>query len=244
MTPKLPYRLWRLVQIFKWLAFCGFLFAELIIFEINPVAAVVIFVAVFAVAYELKKGKDDMPEDKPEIKITKEMITEPPKVDEIMNRYFELSDIIQHDKDDRTKLRACLESYKLLPHFVKYWLAENDELPPTILCRDAGIKLFMRAAQWANAEFAIKTCAAVGALPDDGQAALEYLHRYKNTAIILVKFLATHAGYPQKDIYKALADADQDILKEILRSSLIIKKIKSKDTNLLYLNCDVCKSIF
>lgn len=234
-----PFRLWRIVKVFKVLAFLAFLFAEILIFELNPFAAVVIWIAVFAIAYELKKEPV-----MPEVKITQEMITEPPKVDEIMNRYFELSDIIRYDKDVRNKLSACLESYKLLPHFVKYWLAENDELPPTILCRDVGIKLFMRAAQWHNAETGIKTCAAVGALPDDGQAALDYLHRYKNTAIILVKFLVGNAGYPQKDIYKALADADREILKEILRSSFIIKKVKFKDTNLLYLNCDVCKSIF
>ena len=244
MRPKLPYRLWRIVQVGKWLAYFGFLFFEVVLFEVNPFASVVIFVAVFAVAYELKKRKDDMPEDKPEIKITKEMITEPPKVDEIMNRYFELSDIIQHDKDVRNKLGACRATYKILPHFVKYWLEENDELPPTILCRDVGIKLFMRAAQWSNAEIAIKTCAAVGLYSDNGKAALEYLRRYKNTAIILVKFLVGNAGYPQKDIYKALADADQDILKEILRSSFIIKKVKFRDTNLLYLNCDVCKNNF
>jgi len=227
----LPYRLWRLVQVGKWIACFGFLSFEVVLFEFNPVAAVIVWAAVFLLLKP--KQKETI---MPEVKITQETITEPPKVDEIMNRYFELSEIIRHDKDVRNKLRACRASYKILPYFVKHWLEENDELPPTILCRDVGIKLFMRVGQWYNAELAIKTCAAVGALPDDGQAALDYLRRYKKTVQAAVKLIQDNEGFLQDQIYKALPNADQDCLKDFVRSSLLIDKIKIGKTNALYIN--------
>ena len=43
MRPKLPYRLWLLVQVGKWLGYFGFLFFEVVLFEVNPFAAVSLY---------------------------------------------------------------------------------------------------------------------------------------------------------------------------------------------------------
>lgn len=157
-------------------------------------------------------------------------------VKDLFEEYFALSDVIKNGKDFQRRLAACRRSYELLPYFVKYWLAENDELPPTIMCRDIGIKLFMRGAKWDCAESAIKKCAELGLYNDNGQAALNYFNRYKKAAFTVINFLLINPGFKQKNIYKALPDVDKDCLEEIMRSSVIVKKARAGDTNLIYIN--------
>ena len=162
-------------------------------------------------------------------------------VKELFEEYFALSDVIKNGKNFNRRLTACRRSNELLPYFVKYWLAENDELPPTIMCRDVGIKLLMRGAQWDCAESAIKKCAELGLYDDNGQAALNYFNRYKKAAFAVINFLLVNPGFKQKNIYKALPEVDQDCLKEIMRSSVIVKKIRAGDTYLIYINSDALR---
>lgn len=155
--------------------------------------------------------------------------------EEMYKRYYELSDIIKKEKDNRLRLRACEESYTMIKVFVDNQLEEFGDIPPTILCRDVGIKLYMRVGQWLRAENAIKKCVAAGIIADGGRADFEYLARYVKAAKVAIKFLQSHEGYLQKNIYKAL-NSEDEFLKKFIRSTLLIDKVKFGDTNKLFIN--------
>ena len=148
--------------------------------------------------------------------------------------YFRLSDEIQHSKDIQTKLAACEETYKILPEFVRAYLKDSNRLPDTILCRDVGVELYMRLGQWSAARTAVEKCAAAGVYSDGGQAAFDYLERYRRTAELALAFLKSNPRFLQKNIYRALPEADKKCLKSFTRSSLLIRKEKSGNTNKLY----------
>lgn len=155
-------------------------------------------------------------------------------VEEPFKTYYDLSDAIRNSRDVKAKLAACEASYEILPAFVRAWLKDSDKLPPTILCRDVGVELYLRLGQWANARVAIAKCAVAGAYPDGGLEALNYLERYRRTAELALEFLRANSGYLQKNIYRALPEADKDCLKSFTRSSLLIRKENFGNTNKLY----------
>ena len=154
---------------------------------------------------------------------------------ELFKTYFRLSDEIQHSKDVQRKLAACEATYKIPPEFVRAYLKDSDKLPDTILCRDVGVELYMRLGQWDKARAAINKIAAAGAYSDGGQAASDYLNRYQHAAELALKFLKSNPGFLQKNLYRALPEADKDCLKSFARSSFLIRKEKSGNTNKLYL---------
>lgn len=158
------------------------------------------------------------------------------EVGEPFKTYFRLSEIIDKSKDIEERLAACEASYKILPQFVREWLKDCDRLPDTILCRDVGVDLYLRLGRWNEAAVAIAKCNVAGVYDDDGQAAIEHFQKYKLTAELALEFLSVNPGYLQRDIYKALAatPADKDCLKEFTRSTLLIRKEKSGNTNKLY----------
>lgn len=149
--------------------------------------------------------------------------------------YFRLSDEIKNSKDVQTKLAACEASYKILGDFVHEWMKDSTRLPSTILCRDVGVELYLRLGEWSKARIAIAKIAAAGAYTDGGREALHHLERYRRTAELAIEFLRANAGFLQRNIYRALPDADKDCLKSFTRSSLLIRKEKSGNTNKLYL---------
>lgn len=155
-------------------------------------------------------------------------------IEEPFRTYFQLSDKIQKAKDINAKLAACEESYKILPDFVRAWLAESDRLPDTIRCRDVGVDLYMRQGEWAKARSAIEKCAAAGVYDDDGQAEIDYLERYQQAAQAALSFIEKNPGYLQKNIYKALPEVDRDCLKKFARWSQLIRKEPQGNTNRLY----------
>ena len=150
--------------------------------------------------------------------------------------YFRLSEEIKSERDIEKKLAACEASFEILPAFVRESLKDSPKLPDTILCRDEAPKLYLRLGRWAQAEAAIKKCRQAGAYDDGGRSALEHLKRYRSAAESALAFLESHAGFLQKDLYKALPDVDRDCLKEFARSSQLIRKVKSGSTNKLYLS--------
>lgn len=155
-------------------------------------------------------------------------------VGEPFETYFRLSEIIDKSKDIEERLAACEASYKILPRFVRAWLKDSDRLPDTILCRDVGVELYLRLGRWKDARNAIEKCAGAGVYDDDGAAMFDYYERYKHTAELALVFLKANEGYLQKNIYRALPDADQECLRKFTRSSLLIRKEKSGGTNKLY----------
>ena len=152
-------------------------------------------------------------------------------------RYFELSERIRASRDIYDKLTACEESFKVLKKFVETELAEYEELPPKILCRDVAPKLYMQLGEFEKARRAIKICAEAGTYDDDGAAEFDYLTRYETTARTAIEFLREHKGILQRDVYKAFAGTaiDKACLKEFLRASRLIRKEKSGTTNKLFL---------
>ena len=156
------------------------------------------------------------------------------EVDEPFTTFYKLSEDIRTSRDIADKLAACEASYKILPEFVRLTLADWGKLPDSILCRDEGAKLYMRLGDWSAARSAIDKCIAAGAYPDGGAEALNHLARYEQAARLALAFLDKNPGFPQNKIYKALPAADQDCLKEFVRSSLLIRKEKFGRTNKLY----------
>ena len=155
-------------------------------------------------------------------------------VDEPFATYFRLSEEIRSGKDIHAKLAACEASYKILWTFVNVYRKDFGRLPDSIPCRDVGVELYLRLGQWDKARAAIELCAKVAAYDDHGKAALEHFNRYKETAELAIDFLRHNEGFLQKNIYKALPDADKDCLKSFVRSSLLIRKEKAGSTNKLY----------
>ena len=107
-------------------------------------------------------------------------------MDEPFATYYRLSEIIETSKDIYAKLAACEETYKILPKYVRAELKECGNLPDTILCRDVGIDLYLRLGLWTKARVAINKCILAGVYEDNGQAALDYFNRYKQTAEIVL----------------------------------------------------------
>lgn len=154
--------------------------------------------------------------------------------DEPFTTFYKLSEDIRTSRDISAKLAACESSYKILPEFVRLTLADWGKLPDSIRCRDEGAKLYMRLGDWSAARSAIDKCIAAGAYPDGGAEALNHLARYEQAARLALAFIDKNPGFPQNKIYKALPAADQDCLKEFVRSSLLIRKEKFGRTNKLY----------
>lgn len=156
------------------------------------------------------------------------------ELDEPFKTFYLLSDEIRYSRDIQTKLAACEESYEILGKFVRAYLKDSPRLPPRILCRDVGVELYMRLGQWEKARIAIAKCAAAGAYTDGGSAALEYFKRYQWAAELALAFLKKNPGFLQKNIYRALPEADKECLKSFTRSSYLIRKEPCGKTNQLY----------
>ena len=157
-------------------------------------------------------------------------------VGEPFETYFRLCEEIRTSKDIHAKLAACEEQYKILPEFVRATLKDFGKLPDTIPCRDMGVEWYLRLGQWDKARSAIEKCIKAGAYDDGGKDALDYFTRYKKTAELALNFIGKNAGFLQKNLYKALPEADKDCLKRFARSSLLIRKEKDGNTNKLFLS--------
>lgn len=153
---------------------------------------------------------------------------------EVYDSYYRLCEVIQNSKSTAKRLAACEESYEILPAFVRANLRDFGSLPNSIPCRDYGVEMYMRQGEWAKARSAIEKCAAAGVYDDDGQEEFDYLERYQQVAQEALNFLAANPGYLQKNIYKALPEVDKECLKKFCRSSLLIRKEPSGNTNKLY----------
>lgn len=150
--------------------------------------------------------------------------------------YYGLMQKVQQAQTSEEKGKLLERQLRLLPAFVSNSLIE-DELPPIIPCRDELPELYMRAGNWKEAERVIKFCMAENAYyPDTGEDSLRYLLNYKTAAETTLKFLKDNPGYLQKNIYKALANAELDdySLKHFIRCSEQIKKVPFQGTNKLY----------
>lgn len=153
--------------------------------------------------------------------------------------YFEYSERIIHEKDVSKKLEYCHKQLKLLPWYV--WKELNSPyfkfLPPLIACRDCAPKLYMRMGKWEEAKDFILACIDANAYyPDRGEKELEYLEKYKETALAALAYIEAYPGTLQKDLYDTLEQngVDRDILKQFVRWTSLVRKVPHGKTNMLY----------
>lgn len=156
----------------------------------------------------------------------------------IEDKYFKLSDIIVNTRLPIDKrLCACEASYEILPEIIRIFNSEGS-IPPCIACRDYGIDLYFRLGKWSAAATAIQKCSAAGAFEDTSTAKdiASELAEYKKAAEDAVSWILAHPGFRQNKIYDALPNVNRDALKRFTRSSRLLVKKKTGNTNALYID--------
>ena len=147
-----------------------------------------------------------------------------------------------YEENDTNKLiRMCESDLKKISEFMTPYIAARFDAPPELACRDLLPELYMQSGKWDKAEKAIKKCIEAKAYyPDDGFSELTYLNSYHKIATEVLAYLQQKPGYLQRNIYKAMGyiGEEREILKDFLRDSKLIKKIKYNNTNQLFCNTE------
>lgn len=143
-----------------------------------------------------------------------------------------------YEETDTNKIILMCESdLKKLSELMAPYITAKFDAPPELACRDLLPKLHMQLGKWDKAEKAIKKCIEAKAYyPDDGFSELTYLSSYRKIATEVLAYLHQKPGYLQRNIYKAMGyiGEERKILKDFLRDSKLIKKIKYNNTNQLF----------
>lgn len=146
---------------------------------------------------------------------------------------------LYEETDIHKRIRICESDLRKLPEFMKPYQEANFSPPPELACRDILPDLYMRLGKWKKAENAINKCIETGAYDSEsGNNALEQYHLYKETATETLSYIEQNPGCFQRNIYKVMGyeGEKKEILKDFLRYSMLIKKVKHGNTNELYLN--------
>lgn len=141
------------------------------------------------------------------------------------------------ETDIHKQIRMCESDLKKLSEFMAPYLSAGFPPPDELICRDLLPELYMQLGQWDKAERVIKTCITEKAYElNDGLSALTNFVSYRKIAIEALAYIQEHPGCLQRNIYKALSfeGDDREQLKEFLRYSKQIKKVKHGNTNELY----------
>lgn len=144
---------------------------------------------------------------------------------------------VYEEKDVNKQIRLCESDLKKLPEFMAPYLSANFPAPYELVCRDLLLGLYMQLGKWDKAEKAIRKCIEANAYsPDDGSAELRYLISYKKVATETLSYIQQNPGYLQRNIYKKMGydKEEKELLKDFLRSSKLIKKVKYNNTNQLF----------
>lgn len=158
--------------------------------------------------------------------------------DNIYTSFYNLMDQIDAAQAVTEKLILCEQARPLLAQFVATSISQDGDLPPCIMCRDYAPIWYMQLGQWQKAEEYIRFCISCKAYyPDNGKYELQYLKQYKKAAITALSYIAQNPGCLQSKIYGAIGNSvDRDCLKDFTRSSMLIKKVPYKKTNMLYVS--------
>lgn len=161
------------------------------------------------------------------------------KSGELWDTFDKLSMEIENNKDILQQIAACEASYGILSEMVRLY-QNGGGLPPRIICRDMGPRLYMRLGKWDAARSAIQKCIDAKAYEyeSDGRLAMKGLQDYRFAAEIACSFLSQNPGFLQDELYKALEEtlADSENLEEFIRSSMLIRKEPQGETFKLFLN--------
>lgn len=160
---------------------------------------------------------------------------------ECTSLFFKHHQKLYNETDIYKKIRICEQDLKNLHEFMAPYLAAGFRAPTDLACRDLLPDLYMQLGKWKKAENAIKTCIDAKAYyPEDGSTILSNFKSYQKVATDTLSYISQNPGCLQRDIYKKMGyeNSDKDLLKQFLRYSKLIKKIKYKNTNQLFCNAD------
>lgn len=147
-----------------------------------------------------------------------------------------------YDETDTAKIiRICERDLRKLPEFMAPYLSAKFPAPPELACRDLLPELYMQLGEWSKAESAIKRCIDSKAyFPDDGTSKLAYLTSYQKIATNTLSYIKQNPGCLQRNIYKKMGyeGAEKELLKDFLRYSKLINKVKYNNTNQLFCKSD------
>lgn len=141
------------------------------------------------------------------------------------------------ETDINKKIRMCEIDLKNLPAFMTPYLSAGFSAPVDLICRDMLPKLYIQLGKWEKAERAIKICIAEKAYyPEDGSKELADFESYHKVAVETLSYISQNPGCLQRNIYKTMEyeGTQREQLKDFLRNSNQIEKVKYNNTNQLF----------
>lgn len=154
---------------------------------------------------------------------------------------YEHQQELYEETDINKQIRLCESDLKKLPEFMEPYLSSGFSAPEELACRDLLPSLYMQLGEWDKAEKAINTCINSNAyFPDDGSKELKYLTSYKKVATETISYIQQNPGCLQRNIYKKMGyeGEEKELLKDFLRYSRLVKKVKYNNTNQLFFNTE------
>ena len=121
------------------------------------------------------------------------------------------------------------------------YLSANFQAPAELACRDLLPQFYMQLGKWDKAEKAIRRCIDSNAyFPEDGSIELAEFESYKKIATETLSYISQNPGCLQRNIYKKMGyeNEERELLKDFLRYSKLIKKVKYNNTNQLFCNAE------
>lgn len=156
---------------------------------------------------------------------------------ECVPMFYKVQHQVWDEKDVDKRIRLCRRQLNRLNEFMQPYLSGNFPAPIDLACRDMLPSLYMQTGEWNKAESVIKTCIDAKAyFPGNGYDALAGFERYKRVANETLTYISGKPGCLQSGIYKAMGyeNEDRECLKDFLRNSKLIKKIRHNSTYELY----------
>lgn len=144
---------------------------------------------------------------------------------------------LYEERDISNQIKLCESDLANLSEFMKPYITANFPAPQELLCRDLLPDLYMQLGKWDKAEQTIKKCIDANAyFPDDGAEELKYLISYKKVATETLSYIQQNPGCLQRNIYKKMRyeEEEREVLKDFLRYTKLIKKVKYNNTNQLF----------
>lgn len=151
--------------------------------------------------------------------------------------FYNVQHKVFEEKDIEKRILLCQCQLKALNEFMQPYILAGFPSPVELACRDMLPSLYMRLGKWEDAQKSIQACIEAKAYyPDDGSDALANLERYKRVASETLSHISNKPGCLQSGIYKAMGyeNEDKECLKDFLRYSELIRKVKHGSTYELY----------
>lgn len=155
--------------------------------------------------------------------------------------FYDIQQKVYKETNVKKQISICENQIEKLYEFMKPYISAKFSAPEDLACRDLLPKLYMQLGKWEKAEQTITTCINAGAYyPQNGSDALSYFKTYQEVALQTLDYITQNPGCLQRNIYKKMGyeGEEKNILKEFLRCSKLIEKVKYKNTNQLFCNTE------